>query len=772
MLSQFAFNRNVLKHLPIHQHPETKHRSFRPISPVKMISNMLGNTLSQPGTPSKSRSHAGSITKTLPSLPAFAYPHTDTSANCEPNQKSATSKVTLVELSIDMLKSPLELLEDTFMAYIVALRSRSGNVVGKILRSRTAADELVVNELYNTLMEDPSRLQPAAEVSVDVLFAAFEKFLRRGWRERMGPLIPPNVIQNLQASFDSGKPTVFAQQVKKALEDMSPQNRRAIAATVRLLADLLDASGNDGDRGVLIASFAEALVLVGNPHDYITLLDRLVDDYDNLFDEPSIIDDDGQTRSTASSLTRKRSVNTGSMSSNASSLRRKFGLGGGLSRENSKKESESKVTSIWRSLSKNSRTGDDLSQPPSLSKASLIRSRSTDTDPRMLPPTRPGSRDRPTTLESTPSDESRSRPGSAHLNISTLSSIGEDAPIKAVRLTKPKRRSSLSDLKIIQHAEAPLPWYPLQPRRPNAGEGHGAAIKETPKTPPTIKQPSAEPFDRPIKQGSGITPRFGSPRLKGNSPPRDKSPSKENSPSMLRAPVKMNSTQKSEEVTITTYSPRKRIPSRSSIPTPKQGLSERTWPPNGNNTPPKKAPPIQKLRMQSPQKLRERLSQEQKAFSTADSSLQAEINKISEEMSAFKNPRPSTTSPSRQQNTSIQSLSKRLDSLSAKLNKFTGDHTAQTTDLRSHLESSLLASEKKAKELDKLYKEANAENEALYERFNDELGKILGRVKKGEGVEEMRSRLGEAQAEVGRLKTENVKLKREVIGLKSLLKGE
>lgn len=47
---------------------------------------------------------------------------------------------------------------------------------------------------------------------------------------------------------------------------------------------LLDASGNDGDRGALIASFAEALVPDGNPHDYITLIDRLVDDYDCLFD--------------------------------------------------------------------------------------------------------------------------------------------------------------------------------------------------------------------------------------------------------------------------------------------------------------------------------------------------------------------------------------------------------------------------------------------------------------------------------------------------------
>ena len=82
---------------------------------------------------------------------------------------------------------------------------------------------------------------------------------------------------------------------------MSPQNSRAFAATIKLLSEyaaprecflwranhlqsLLDASGNDGDRGALIASFAEALVVDGNPHNYITLLDRLVDDYDSLFD--------------------------------------------------------------------------------------------------------------------------------------------------------------------------------------------------------------------------------------------------------------------------------------------------------------------------------------------------------------------------------------------------------------------------------------------------------------------------------------------------------
>lgn len=50
-------------------------------------------------------------------------------------------------------------------------------------------------------VEDPSRLQAAAEVSVDILFAAFEKFLKIVWREHMGPLLAVNVIRGLQSKF-------------------------------------------------------------------------------------------------------------------------------------------------------------------------------------------------------------------------------------------------------------------------------------------------------------------------------------------------------------------------------------------------------------------------------------------------------------------------------------------------------------------------------------------------------------------------------------------
>lgn len=51
------------------------------------------------------------------------------------------------------------------------------------------------------LVEDPSKLQAAAEVSIDVLFAAFEKFIKRAWRERMGPLLATDLLLYMQSKF-------------------------------------------------------------------------------------------------------------------------------------------------------------------------------------------------------------------------------------------------------------------------------------------------------------------------------------------------------------------------------------------------------------------------------------------------------------------------------------------------------------------------------------------------------------------------------------------
>lgn len=377
---------------------------------------------------------------------------------------------------------------------------------------------------------------------------------------------------------------------------------------------LLEASGNDGDRGALIASFAEALVHDGNPHDYITLLDRLVEDYDTLFGDTN----NGErnlTGSATNSLQRNRSVNSGSLSSNASSLRKRFGFGT-LSRENSKSESESKVASVWRTLSKNSKVGAEPSQVSNTPNFPLLRSRSTDRDARTpVEVFRPSSRDRPTSTESTleesmknmmlrPSSRDRPivldqyskeepsrRPGSGHLYSSNLSSIGEGTPAEHMPppLTKKKRRSSLSDLRKLPSIVPGPAWSPLEIRKKGNSPQPTGRFNTAPRTPSPNKQILGQLSDR------GSPQRFGSPSRKENSP----CISRQSSPKRVTHAG-------SNDTVITSYtpSPRPRIVSRSSIPAPKVGLSERSLPVNGILPSPKplQASP-QKLRIQSPQKV-------------------------------------------------------------------------------------------------------------------------------------------------------------------------
>ncbi|KAL8780799.1 MAG: hypothetical protein Q9213_006300 [Squamulea squamosa] len=778
-----SFNRKVLRALTIYWPDDgSPIRSFRPLSPIKLVSHLFGGSTTQSGIPSKSRDQALKI-KEVPPIPP---PKSSTNVSGDQAKPPSGNNVTVIGADGESAPDPLAGLELTFSAYVIALRSRRGNVVGKLLRNRAAADELLINELYNILIEDPLRVQAAAEVPVDVLFATFEKFLGKAWQERMGALLAPETVASMITGLDARRPVEFLEQIRKCLENMSPQNRRAFSAVVKLLSDLLEASGNDGDRGALMASFTEILVPSSNSHDCITLFDRLVDEYETLFDETSVlgIDHSTSTDLTSNSLRRHRTTNTGSWSSNASSLKKRFGFGG-LTRENSKSEPESKVASVWRTLSKNARSpGDSQQQPTSLSKGSLFRSKSTDMDVRMLPPLRPTSQDRPTSPNASPRETSSSRPTSSHLNMSILSTIGEGTPTKAPSLIRKKRRSSLSDLKSLQeHGDA---WSPLQPRKlPQLG-----LVSGTPPRTPSNKNnarnaPSvdySQRFRSPERFGSqrrNAPQRFGSPRDKENSPGQTASASKEGSPSIPRyQPQKVSTAVNANEVKITNFSPKKRTPSSSGVSATQNGLSERTWPPNipahSSPTKPVQSSP-QKLRLQSPQKLRERLSNEQKTLSGSESSLQAEIAKIGEEMSVFRLSRPDTkraepaSDPFTVASASAASLESRLASLSKSLTRLTADLESRYSSLSKDVESSLLVSERKCRKLDDLYKEANAENEALYDRFNDELGKILSRVKGGEGSEELKKKVKESEQEQQRLRKENARLKREMVGLRSQL---
>lgn len=112
-------------------------------------------------------------------------------------------------------------------------------------------------------------------------------------------------------------------------------------------------------------------------------------------------------------------------------------------------------------------------------------------------------------------------------------------------------------------------------------------------------------------------------------------------------------------------------------------------------------------------------------------------------------------------------LSSRVHNLEAKFETLTGELNGRASAIEKDLESSLVVSEKRAKKLDELYREASAENEALYDRFNSELSKMANAARSGSVDEALKSQLAGALEEVGRLKKENFRLKREVGGLRA-----
>jgi hypothetical protein len=728
----------------------SKERS-RPPSPVKLLANIFGGS----GRESPRKNHQATLSLgDIPQLTPMIRRKSD-----DGSIRSESTNVT------HAASNAIDKLQETLSSYVLALHARKGNIVGKVLRARAIADELMVNELYNGLLEDPDNYQFAAQVPVDVLFAAFEKFMKVAWQDKMGSLFTIEVWHAIQAKLDSYQVGEFEETFRLKLNDMSPQNQRALKSIIKLLVDLLEGTGNDGDRGILTASFAEVLVPDGNAHSFVSFLDRLVDDIDPLLLQRTYaghgLSPDGH----------QKASNTGSITSNTSSLRKKFGLLARMgSKSQSKDEAEAESVSVWRTLSK-SKHGND-SQASSLSKASSLH-RKNSTDSITLAgqtPKRPNSRDRPTVLGAFPFENSR-----------PLSTIGEG---QGAERPRKKRRSSLSDLTALHSSANNTPSF-VTPRSPTRLDSSPVA-KESPRTPsPTklsfIPQPSPS-----YPTGTG---RPSSPNRRENSPVRIVL--KATSPPKLKP-----SAPSPDEVTINNGSPRRRLTNNgSAIPTLRQTpnvLSERPTSGNARKLPalpvsPEKGSSVEKvaplnltagkLRMQSPQKIRERLTAEQRAVENVENALQADMLKLNDDIMALPRPKSSghgNESPSRNKNApsspATKALEVKLATIATKHATLLSSIKTRLDSLASDLSSSLQVSEQRARSLDELYREANAENEALYSRFNDELSRILVAVRSGDGHKEGVRRSKEVEEENAKLRRENGRLRREVVGLKAQLK--
>ncbi|KAI0460128.1 hypothetical protein F5B21DRAFT_132805 [Xylaria acuta] len=735
-----SFNTKILRGLSVSNRTE-KTRSFLASSPVKYLSSFLSGSNS---------SDATSVSKFQRTLTGESSSLSSTFLPGQVSRSNSTRDAASLYGSVksrdgvragpddDRPENPIFRLEQTFTGYMASLLERKGSFVGRTLLNRSGVDELSVNDLYNKLIENPFEIETAPDITADVVFVAFEKFVRIAWRNQMGPIITTKALDALQERASKRLPGDFADFVHYLFTDMAPQNRRAFTALIKLLAELLDGCGNDSDRGGLTLAFAEILVDNDNAPHYINLLDRLVEDCDRIFEDGSgsfslNIGAGGSVFESMNWPTRGGKSHTGSMTSNTSSLRRKFGFDNLLMRQNNKADSDTRP-SVWRSLSKHARhpaTG----EPSSLSRAPVTRTNSVDVG--IVSGTnklrRPGSRDRPPIAGAF--DDPFNRP----ISTQKLETIGEPGDEIAVKAPKKKRRSSLSDLKGLMEATSLDDELQIQPL------SHMKETSERFNSGPRVPSPSKIPVSPNAHQYS--SPAFRS------------SKQKENIDDILKSASPSNE------------SPRKRhlkVLSTSNIPTLKPSRDFGGDPaesPTRPTTSPTRSPG--KLRLQSTQKLRERLQVEKNAVEEVDANLRSELSKISADMARVNSNLPrSGTVDIKKLSSSVQALEERLPSILGQL-------TSRQDQLQKDVESTLKASEAKVKAIDQLYKETMAENELLYEKFNSELGKIVKALKgKGrEEKEELVGRIKDSSEEAARLKKDNARLKREMISLRALIKG-
>ncbi|KAK4211559.1 Rho guanine nucleotide exchange factor gef2 [Rhypophila decipiens] len=804
--------------------PEKGSRTFLSSSPVKMLSNFLAGNMSSASTAAAAaaaqHSSQSSLHRKNSSQKDLAMVPSSGSLR---DRDGTTFRMTVEDETRP--ENPLVRLEQTFTGYVASLQARKGYFIGRTLFNRSFADELLVNDLYNRLIEFPFDLEASAEIGTEVIFAAFEKFVRIAWREQIGPIITLQMLDALQARASRRVPGDFADFVRFLFSDMAPQNRRAFTALVKLLADLLDGCGNDGDRGALTLAFAELLVDgqakkegdgeggegQGKPENYVNLLDLLVEDVDKIFGERLALKGtaayEGVNLNSLNASARSYKSNTGSVTSNTSSLRRKLGFDN-LLRQNSNKSEEGREKekkedrpSMWRTLSKAGKSGTSH-ESSSLSKAyNVNRSRSIDMGvmvghgPNKL--RRPNSRDHPPIAGVFDQGPPTTRPSSSH----RLETIGEPDQLAGgetghpTKSVKKKRRSSLSDLKSLMAAASlhddeeeeeerkpepePQP-YPLMPLRINKmqptekfatiswGEKPlSSSLRQGPPSPsripitpttngtsgsPNSKDGRSSPLD-PVSGGEKEKEKMGS---SGTRRPHSKTLSSSQIPT-LRPPTRSRSNTATGET-----SPTRSLPQPGSMP------ASPTRP--GSSSP-------SKLRLQSPQKLRERLQFEKRAVDQVDASLRSELSRITEEMARTSTNSSSTTSVS---SSDLRRIASSIRALEERLPAALEEITNRQDDLNRDVEAHLKSAENKVKGIDQLYKEAMAENELLYEKFNSELGKIVKALKNGkerkdsvskDGKEEIVARLKEANEETARVKKENARLRREIVSLRALMRG-
>lgn len=695
----------------------SKPRSLRPHSPVKALTSMFSSFSHKDqelkSTPSEQR--LPRISNLRPILPKMA----SDSKLTTPGLERSPSKVTLVSNpSQAATQSPVEALETILQNYVLALEARKGNVIGRVIANRALANEATVNELYNAILDQPSNHELAAQSSIDVLFAAFEKFLNNAWRESLGPVIDASTMDDLHYKSAMLLPYEYEEYLLKILNDLSPQNHRAFNAVLHLTTELLGGMTSDGDRGVLMATIAEILVSDGNPHDYMPLLDRFVEEHEVIFSNGCRSGQSTPYSGSMMSSSAARSTATGSFSSKASSFGKRLGFGS-MSRENSKSGENKNVGHVLRTLSKAGRSGELLQNRSGI----VDRTKSVDLGVKSSPSSRPGSRDRPTMLGAF--EDHRPASGRSWDQVEPMESLTETTTIHQSGPRKKKRRSSLSEIEGLPLPNTSPFWGSPSPRRPEKSPlvGRSALLPPsqdgTPQTNSVVQ--SRSKFTSLLRPGEC---RLLNNAAEASTDPGTPTTSPTRSNAVRHKPLDRKENHLPDKPSSPPYHPfsagttlarantqptHNRSPSNL-IPVPRGVLTER---PGSGNTPPpppllrptssdantkcpssptksklpspsQSSSPSKKLRMQTPQRLRTRLQTQQKAISGAEAGLQAELAKIGEELAALNvqqsgltTSSSSSSSPSETENTLLAGPKPSLTSSSSSTTTNNNTHEPQ-----------------------------------------------------------------------------------------------
>lgn len=286
-------NRKLLRALNVPFDGESMFSKLRPPSPVKLFSSFLGsnNPNTAPGSPSKNRpvlldrTQSQMLPPRMERMPNMLQKRATVLGVEGWNGFGDTDNDLEGDASITMAnESPLKRLEETFEAFVAALKIFSSSDVDlQPLRELYGVDDAAVEGFLENMVHNPKSVRVETDLGVDIVFEAFRRFLRGEWKDGMGPVIGPKGLAELQSKSEELYPGDFEDFFKIFMLDWTPQNKRAFRTIVMLLRAMQGRVQDADDKGLLTKAFTELLVEDADALEFMPLVDRLVEEADSLF---------------------------------------------------------------------------------------------------------------------------------------------------------------------------------------------------------------------------------------------------------------------------------------------------------------------------------------------------------------------------------------------------------------------------------------------------------------------------------------------------------